>query len=34
MWTKNIFFDEFKIPYEKIVKDLEEKIIIKWHKKS
>ena len=29
MWTKNIFFDEFKIPYEKIVKDLEEKIIIK-----
>ena len=29
MWTKNIFFDEFKIPYEKIVKGLEEKIIIK-----
>ena len=29
MWTKNIFFDEFKIPYDKIVKDLEEKIIIK-----
>mgnify|MGYP004454967115 FL=1 len=29
MWTKNIFFDEFKILYEKIVKDLEEKIIIK-----
>lgn len=29
MWTKNIFFDEFKIPYEKIIKGLEEKIIIK-----
>lgn len=29
MWTKNIFFDEFKIPYEKIVKNLEGKIIIK-----
>jgi len=29
MWTKNIFFDEFKNNYEKIVKDLEGKIIIK-----
>ena len=29
MWTKNIFFDEFKIPYEKTVKELEGKIIIK-----
>lgn len=29
MWTKNIFFDEFKTQYEKIVNDLESKIIIK-----
>ena len=29
MWTKNIFFDEFKNNYEKIIKDLQEKIIIK-----
>lgn len=29
MWTKNIFFDEFKNNYEKIVKKLEGKIIIK-----
>lgn len=29
MWTKNIFFDEFKISYEKITKSLEEKILIK-----
>lgn len=28
MWTKNIFFDEFKLQYEKIVKDLEGKVII------
>ena len=29
MWTKNIFFDEFKNRYEQIVKALEGKIIIK-----
>lgn len=29
MWTKNIFFDEFKNNYEQIVKDLEGKITIK-----
>ena len=29
MWTKNIFYDEFKIPYNKVIKNLEEKIIIK-----
>lgn len=29
MWTKNIFFDEFKNNYENTVKNLEEKIIIK-----
>ena len=29
MWTKNIFFDEFKNNYENTVKTLEEKIIIK-----
>lgn len=29
MWTKNIFFDEFKNRYEQIVKELEGKIIIK-----
>lgn len=29
MWTKNIFFDEFKNSYEKTVKELEGKIIIK-----
>ncbi len=29
MWTKNIFFDEFKNNYENIIKTLEEKIIIK-----
>ena len=29
MWTKNIFFDEFKNNYDKITKDLESKIIIK-----
>lgn len=28
MWTKNIFFDEFKILYEKTVKELEDKISI------
>lgn len=29
MWTKNIFFDEFKQNYEKNIKELEEKILIK-----
>lgn len=29
MWTKNIFFDEFKNNYEKIIENLQEKIIIK-----
>lgn len=29
MWTKNIFYDEFKTEYEKTVEDLEKKIIIK-----
>ncbi len=29
MWTKNIFFDEFKNQYEKIVEELEGKISIK-----
>ena len=29
MWTKNIYYDEFKIPYQKNIKDLEEKIVIK-----
>lgn len=29
MWTKNIFFDEFKNHYDEVVKDLEGKIIIK-----
>lgn len=29
MWTKNIFFDEFKENYEKIINELEGKIIIK-----
>ena len=29
MWTKNIFFDEFKNQYEQTVKNLEGKIIIK-----
>ncbi len=29
MWTKNIFFDEFKNNYENIIKTLEEKITIK-----
>ncbi len=28
MWTKNIFFDEFKTNYEKLVADLEGKITI------
>ncbi len=28
MWTKNIFFDEFKNNYEKITKELEGKIIV------
>lgn len=28
MWTKNIFFDEFKTIYEKIVNELEDKINI------
>ncbi len=28
MWTKNIFYDEFKIPFEKLSKKLEEKILI------
>lgn len=29
MWTKNIFFDEFKNHYEEIIKELEGKIIVK-----
>ncbi len=29
MWTKNIFFDEFKNNYEKIIENLQGKIIIK-----
>lgn len=29
MWTKNIFYDEFKIPYQNTVKALEEKINIR-----
>lgn len=29
MWTKNIFFDEFKNNYEKIIDELKGKIIIK-----
>lgn len=29
MWTKNIFYDEFKISYQKVIKELERKIIIK-----
>ncbi len=29
MWTKNIFFDEFKNTYEKITEELEGKILIK-----
>ena len=29
MWTKNIFYDEFKLSYQKITKELEEKINIK-----
>lgn len=29
MWTKNIFFEEFKQQYEKITKDLEGKILLK-----
>lgn len=29
MWTKNIFFDEFKLNYDKIASELEGKIIIK-----
>ncbi len=28
MWTKNIFFDEFKVIYDKAIKKLEEKIRI------
>lgn len=28
MWTKNIFFDEFKLPYEKLIKSLGEQISI------
>ncbi len=28
MWTKNIFYDEFKIPFEQKSKQLEEKILI------
>ena len=28
MWTKNIFYDEFKVPFEQRSKDLEEKILI------
>ena len=28
MWTKNIFFDEYKIPYQKTIKELEGKINI------
>jgi hypothetical protein len=33
MWTKNIFFDEFKEKYDKTIKDLEGKINIQWAKK-
>lgn len=29
MWTKNIFFDEFRENYEKITKELEERIFVK-----
>ncbi len=29
MWTKNIFFDEFKNHYEEVSKELEGKIIVK-----
>ena len=29
MWTKNIFYDEFKLSYQKTTKELEEKINIK-----
>lgn len=29
MWTKNIFFDEFKNRYSKIVEDIEGKLIVK-----
>jgi len=28
MWTKNIFFDEFKNNYERVIKNLEGKILI------
>ena len=28
MWTKNIFFDEFKNNYKSVIKELENKIII------
>lgn len=28
MWTKNIFFDEFKNHYEKVIEELEDKISI------
>ena len=28
MWTKNIFFDEFKLPYEKLIDTLGEQITI------
>ena len=28
MWTKNIFFDEFKLPYEKLIGTLGEQITI------
>jgi ribosomal-protein-alanine N-acetyltransferase len=29
MWTKNIFYDEFMLPYKEIIKNLEDKITIK-----
>lgn len=28
MWTKNIFYDEFKIPFEQISKKLEQRVMI------
>jgi hypothetical protein len=33
MWTKNIFFDEFKNKYQETIKTLESKINIQWVKK-
>ena len=29
MWTKNIFYDEFKMNYEKVIEDLSRRIIVK-----